>query len=929
MNRLQTVLALFLITSHTWAADYYVSPSGSDSSAGSFLQPFATIQRAANEMDPGDTCHIRSGTYRETVTPPLRSTTTALPIRYQAYSNETVTLTGLDPVSGWALYSGSIYTCSVPSEVSQLFIDGQLMMEARWPNSGPNHLIPTNASVDTATSIVPGGVSTFSDSALNVFTNGHWNGAKMWYMPGHEWTSTSSLITDHTGSQLTFTNTSTSSSLQLEATDSYFLYGTLNALDSATEWFYDKSTDTLYLWAPGGVDPAALTVEARTRRYAFDLLWERDHIQISGINFYAASVADQGTCNNTLIEHCTFKYPAPLWDTKIWGWSGGVFIKGSHATVRNCEVGYSWGDGITFHYNSVSNTVENCLVYDCNWVGGLSGGIRVSGIGHRIRKNTVYNTGRTGIVFRGCEQALLEYNHISHVGWLTRDQGGMMTGGINGEGTVITRNWVRDHNSEAWCTGIYLDNDSSNYIVHQNVVWNYDNSMRMNKTGVDNQVYNNTFINASHESMGHYAPGGEVYTNVRTYNNLANDGPFRGTDLQNNLLDTEANIAFAGAAHGDFRIRGTSTAIDYGREIAGITDGYTGTAPDAGAYEFGGTDWVAGIDWTPNWNALPVAAFSSDGSSIDASASSDADGFIMRYDWDFGDGTTGYGKTVTHTYASTGTYTVILTVLDDLGGTDRTTNDITFTGVAPILIDVFDSGTDLFMESDGTKHDTDTLLAGKPDTGSDPLDARRTFIRFDLSALLDAPISNAVLRLYHIEGLNDTWGNAKIHLVASGWNFGTVTFDHPVGPSEGLFVQHDGPFNQYLEMDFTDIVRGWQADPSSNHGISIRGEEAFGINAKYFKAFESPYPPRLEVTYGVTAAGVRVSEASLDAEQRPVLAWYSIDSATYTVQRCTNLIEGAWNTVMNAIAGTPPANTYTDTGSTNLTFPLFYRITRP
>jgi len=25
-----------------------------------------------------------------------------------------------------------------------------------------------------------------------------------------------------------------------------------------------------------------------------------------------------------------------------------------------------------------------------------------------------------------------------------------------------------------------------------------------------------------------------------------------------------------------------------------VTDGHTGTAPDLGAYEYGGTDWVAG-----------------------------------------------------------------------------------------------------------------------------------------------------------------------------------------------------------------------------------------------------------------------------------------------------------------------------------------------
>jgi hypothetical protein len=693
------------------------------------------------------------------------------------------------------------------------------------------------------------------------------------------------------------------------------------------EWFHDESTGTLYLWAPNGVDPNTLTVEARTRRYGFDLLWERDHIQISGISFLAASVTDQGTCNNTLIENCTFMYPTPLWDTKIWGWSGGVYIRGSHATVRNCEVAYSWGDGITFHYNSLSNTVENCLVHDCNWIGGLSGAIRASGTGHIIRRNTVYNTGRTGIVFRGCVGARLEHNHISHVGWITKDQGGMMTGGIDGGGTVITRNWVRDHNSSAWCTGIYLDNDSRNYIVHNNVVWNYDNGMRMNKTGVDNQVYNNTFFNASHEAMGHYAPGGETYTNIKTYNNLATDPPFRGTDLQNNLLDTVANIAFAGASHGDFRILENSTAMDYGRVIAGYTDGYAGAAPDAGAYEFGGTDWTAGIEWTPGWNSLPVPAFTYSGNQFDASASTDADGFIMRYDWNFGDGTSGYGKTVTHNYQNPGNYTVVLTVMDELSGTRQVTNSITVE--TEPLSAIFDYGTDLFMEAVGTKHDTDTLLAGKPEAGTNVLDARRAFLKFDLTALLDAPISNAVLRLYHIEGDNDTWGNAYLNAVSSNWTSDTITWDHPIGASLGVLVGKDGPFNQYHEKEITTLVQAWQADPSSNHGIRIRGDEAHGINAKYFQSFEGAHPPRIEVTYAVSSAGVHITGALLDSKSQPSFSWASTAEASYSIESSTNLAEGVWQPLTNALPAMPPSNFFTDSAATNGPFPLFYRVITP
>ena len=47
---------------------------------------------------------------------------------------------------------------------------------------------------------------------------------------------------------------------------------------------------------------------------------------------------------------------------------------------------------------------------------------------------------------------------------------------------------------------------------------------------------------------------------------------------------------------------------------------------------------------------------------------SDKDGWIMRFDWDFGDGITSYGKTVSHTYEQPGIYQVKLFLQDNLAG---------------------------------------------------------------------------------------------------------------------------------------------------------------------------------------------------------------------------------------------------------------------
>lgn len=75
----------------------------------------------------------------------------------------------------------------------------------------------------------------------------------------------------------------------------------------------------------------------------------------------------------------------------------------------------------------------------------------------------------------------------------------------------------------------------------------------------------------------------------------------------------------------------------------------------------------------PAENVEPVASFVAEvaGSSVsvDGSASSDPDGTVASYSWDFGDGAVGEGVTAEHEFGSAGTYTVTLTVTDDRGAT--------------------------------------------------------------------------------------------------------------------------------------------------------------------------------------------------------------------------------------------------------------------
>lgn len=85
---------------------------------------------------------------------------------------------------------------------------------------------------------------------------------------------------------------------------------------------------------------------------------------------------------------------------------------------------------------------------------------------------------------------------------------------------------------------------------------------------------------------------------------------------------------------------------------------------------------VAIMAWSPTH---PVAGQTT--VSFDGANSVDPDGAITQYIWEFGDGTVGKGKTTTHVYASAGTYTLELVVIDEDGMSSRDVQTITV--VAP------------------------------------------------------------------------------------------------------------------------------------------------------------------------------------------------------------------------------------------------------
>lgn len=598
------------------AIDYYVSTSGSNSNSGkSLASPFRTIQQAAVVARAGDNIYVRGGTYRETVTV-IRSGTSSAPITFQPYASEQVTITGLDVAAGaWSPYNGSTYSTTVSSGVSQVFVGGQMMTEARWPNAGSNNpLHAATSTVGSATYQAPPANSTITDAALAGTPNNTWNNAKMSVLPVLEYVSRNAVITNQTGNTLGFQWTVPGGTYWFPvAGNPYYLYGSLAALNAPREWHYDAPTSKLYLQAPGGANPGSQTVEVRKRQLGFDL-GSQSYVNISGFALKAASINVAG--NHNLIDNVQILYPTPFGDPNGYAGQDGVVLSGQYNTISNSEIGFSWGDGVTL--KGPNNTVTNNLIHDVNWSATASAGVNAvyAGSNSTISNNTIYNAGRDGILLglaTNTPNTTVLHNDVSRFGFLAQDLGGIYTWNADNAGSVIAYNRIHDSRGLGIKAGIYLDDYVNGVTAHHNLV--YDTTRGMYVKGSNNNAYNNTLWNVPDGAVVPSYADPPTTTQVR--NNLSNNSTFGGATVSNNRYQTVDQ--FTNSATGDYTLTANNglsfqtgptfkKAVDYGTVISGITDGYTGSAPDAGAFEMGNAPWTAGASFRTWLFANQVAA---------------------------------------------------------------------------------------------------------------------------------------------------------------------------------------------------------------------------------------------------------------------------------------------------------------------------------
>jgi len=128
-------------------------------------------------------------------------------------------------------------------------------------------------------------------------------------------------------------------------------------------------------------------------------------------------------------------------------------------------------------------------------------------------------------------------------------------------------------------------------------------------------------------------------------------------------------------------LAGTATTASHSYSPAGSYPVYTNATDNAGLTTKSAVTTIVITDRPPvvAFTYAPSSPYTGQNVVFNATSSSDPDGTIVSYAWNFGDSTTGTGAIPTHSYIASGTFTVTLTVTDDSASTGNKSSTINVT----------------------------------------------------------------------------------------------------------------------------------------------------------------------------------------------------------------------------------------------------------
>lgn len=348
--------------------------------------------------------------------------------------------------------------------------------------------------------------------------------------------------------------------------------GSLATCDSTTNsYYFDNPGDKLYINIGGD---APTSIEACTSN-AYVLQLTGSGATLRSLIFQHHCQALRLTGGTGTVDLCTLRYWFPAANGTAF--SCIYLDTGSTYAITDCAItcknGANIGHGITADSDVSSITISGCTITSC------INGIDINGgTGHLIHDCIVSDSNNWCVIADGNSTGTI-YNVTCH----NYDYGGIKVGSAVGE---TTNAWTIHH-----CT-VYDETGDSNYGYNSDggdSNWYHNIAYNITVDGwilqTDGTVNASNNISAECGGNGYYAAAAYTPTLTADYNCSYNNGTAYSGDWSQGENDVTSDPTFTNAASADFTLQDGSPCIDAGVAVAGINDGYSGTAPDIGRYE--------------------------------------------------------------------------------------------------------------------------------------------------------------------------------------------------------------------------------------------------------------------------------------------------------------------------------------------------------
>ncbi|TVS11932.1 MAG: hypothetical protein EA424_23160 [Planctomycetaceae bacterium] len=562
-----------------FAAELYVSTAGDDAHDGTRARPVASLARARDLVrqwkqaggEGSIAVNVLPGEYR--VTEPLELTpqdsgSPDAPVVYratepgQAVFYGGTRIRGFQPVKDAAILRrlpeearGKVLQCDLRAQgiedfgrlavrgfgqpaappTLELFVDGQPMTLARWPNEG---------FVGIGELVEPGSRADGKPSVFEYLDDRHerWIDAADPWLFGYfrflwaDATIQVSRIDPETRTVICDQAYHYSRpGMDTRQGIRYYAFNLLEEIDQPGEWYLDRETGMLYIYPPTDLEHAEVEIGMlSTPMLTMDQVTD---VRLEGLTFdlgrfHGLILTD---CQRCLILGCTVSRLAGNGITIQGGQQNGLFGCDIHTIGRRASEVIG-GNRTTL--TPGRHFVENCRIHNFGRIDRTyTPAVQLEGVGNRVAHNLMYNCPSSVMRIEGNDH-VIEFNEVHSAVLESDDQGAMeLFANPSYRGVVFRHNRFTNcgkAGAGAMAHGqaaIRFDDAISGMLVYGNIFIRSANgnfgAIQMN-SGRDNIMDNNLFIDCGRGVSGGWNPNNSVWRRIAENQQPAN---YYTTDL--------------------------------------------------------------------------------------------------------------------------------------------------------------------------------------------------------------------------------------------------------------------------------------------------------------------------------------------------------------------------------------------------------------